>query len=134
MTALRRAERPTPPPARPEGMTLCLSCWSEWMRRDDRDLSVSRMKLRGRGDNEPAQYIERDANEEQRQADIKTGEAVNAMIDSLPMSQRWAIYRSQGITTQWRFNSVDYATVLTDAQAALEQKLRNNIATRIHFL
>lgn len=132
--ALRRAERPAPPQPRADGMSLCLDCWTAYMYRDDRDLGVSRMKLRGRGDNEPHAFIERDTEAEQYLADIKTGEAVNAMIDSLPMNQRWAIYKSQGITTQWRFNSVDYATVLTEAQAALEQKLRKNIATRIHFL
>jgi hypothetical protein len=65
---------------------------------------------------------------------MKMGETVNAMVDSLPMLHRWAIYKSQGIATAWRFPNADYGNTLTAAREALEEKLRKNIATRIHFL
>lgn len=116
------------------GLSACLECWVEWMRKDDRDLGASRMKLEAREPNEEHEGYESDPYEDQRQADLKIGAAVGAMIDSLKTNQRWAIHKSQGITTQWNFPSSDYATVLQDAQAELEKKLRKNIATWIYFI
>jgi hypothetical protein len=76
---------------------------------------------------------DRDVHAEQHLADIKMGEAVNAMVDSLTIQHRWAIYRSQGISTAWRFGNANYETVLLEARDALEEKLRKNVATLLSF-
>jgi len=70
----------------------------------------------------------------QRAADLKIGEAVGAMVDSLVMLHRWAIYKSQGIATAWRFPNADFGATLAAARDELEQKLRKNVATRLYFL
>ena len=75
----------------------------------------------------------RDVHQEQRLADIRMGEAVNAMVESLSIQYRWAIYRSQGISTAWRFQNASYADVLTAARDELEKKLRAHVATRLYF-
>lgn len=67
------------------------------MHTSDRDLSTRGMKLAGEG------AAERDIHEAQRRADIKTGEAVTATVDSLSIQHRWAIYKSRGISRAWRF-------------------------------
>ena len=105
----------------------CMACWVDYMRTDDRDLGAGGMKLTGEGANE------RDLHEQQRAADLKIGEAVNAMVDSLAMRDRWAIYKSQGIASAWRFPNTRYEDVLMDARDELEKKLRNNVATRLYW-
>lgn len=57
------------------------------------------------------------------------GDAVNAMVDSLAMQHRWAIYKSQGISSTWRFLNARYEDALSDARDELEKKLCNNVAT-----
>jgi hypothetical protein len=105
-----------------------MACWVDYMQVDDRDLGSRGMKLVG----ESKRDI--DVHEAQRLADIRMGEAVNAMVDSLNVLQRWAIYKSQRMANVWRFNNANYETVLTNARDVLEEKLRKNIATRIYFL
>lgn len=105
----------------------CMACWADYMRTDDRDLGAGAMKLAGEG------AIERDVHEQQRAADLKVGECVNAMVDSLQMRDRWAIYKSQGIASAWRFPNARYEDVLTDARDELEKKLRTNVATRLYW-
>jgi hypothetical protein len=70
---------------------------------------------------------------EQRRADIKIGEATNAMIDDMKPAQAWAIKKSCGITTVWNFPSVNYMATLGSAHAELESKLRRNISTATLF-
>jgi hypothetical protein len=105
-----------------------MACWVDYMQVDDRDLGSRGMKLVG----ESKRDI--DVHEAQRLDDIRIGEAVNAMVDSLTALQRWAIYKSQRMASVWRFNNANYETALTNARDALEEKLRKNIATRIYFL
>jgi hypothetical protein len=106
---------------------MLMACWVDYMRVPDLHLSSRGMKLVG--DAPPdvtvgeAQYI----------ADLKLGEAVNAMVDSLVMIHRWAIYKSQGISSAWRFPNANYETVLLDARDELEKKLRKHVATRLYF-
>lgn len=122
-------------PQKEDAFALCMACWVDFMTLDDRDSGASRMRLHGRdgGDSSDGDY-QSDPYAEQRAADLKTGEAVNAAIDSLTAIHRWSIYRSQGITTQWRFPNADYMQVLLVAREELEKKLRNNIATRVYFV
>lgn len=105
----------------------CMDCWVDFMRVPNLDLSPRGMKLLG--DAPP------DANVHEAQyiADLKLGEAVNAMVDSLTMQHRWAIYKSQGIASAWRFPNARYEDVLMEARDELEKKLRGNVATRLYW-
>jgi hypothetical protein len=124
---VRKVEAVKPAFGNPDPFAMLMACWVDYMRTDDRDLGGSRMKLVGEGADE------RDVHEQQRAADIKIGEAVGAMVDSLTVQHRWAIYKSQRIATMWRFANADYETVLMDARNELEEKLKKNIATRLYF-
>lgn len=129
-TNLRRVRKPdTVQPAfdKPEPYAILMACWVDYMRVDDRDLGSRGMKLVSDAE------VDRDVHAEQHLANLKIGEAVNAMVDSLTIQHRWAIYRSQGISTAWRFQNANYAEVLEAARNDLEQKLRKNVATRLYF-
>lgn len=106
---------------------MLMACWVDYMRTDDRNLSTQGMKLASDAE------VDRDVHTEQYLADLRIGEAVNAMVDSLTVQQRWAIYRSQGISTAWRFANANYEVVLLDARDSLEEKLKKNVATRLYF-
>ena len=107
--------------------STCMACWGDYMRVPNLDLGGRGMKLIG--DAQP------DANVHEAQyiADLKLGECVNAMVDSLTMMHRWAIYKSQGIASAWRFPNARYEDVLMDAREDHEKKLRNNVATRLYW-
>ncbi|MBD8531554.1 MULTISPECIES: hypothetical protein [unclassified Massilia] len=128
---LRRAPREQgvaqPAFQKPDPYAQLMACWSDYMRVDDRDLGSRGMKLASDA------VDERDVHAQQRAADLKLGEVVNAMVDSLCIQHRWAIYKSQGIASAWRFQNARYEDVLTDARDELEKKLRNNVATRLQF-
>ena len=125
---VRREDVAKPAFQKPEPYTLLMACWLDFMRADDRDLGAGGMKL--------ATDAEPDVNvhDAQRLADMRMGEAVNAMVDSLSVLQRAAIYKSQGLATAWRFSASNYETVLLQAREDLEEKLKKNLATRIYFL
>jgi len=124
---VRRDEVAKPAFQKPDPYVLLMACWVDYMRVDDRDLGSRGMKL--------ATDAEPDVNvhDAQRLADLKMGEAVNAMIDSLTVLQRAAVYKSQGLSTAWRFASSNYEAVLLQAREELEDKLKKNLATRIYF-
>jgi len=129
-SALRRVRREDvakPAVNKPDPYLQLMACWVDYMRVDDRDLGSRGMQLAT--DAEP----DSDVHAAQRAADLKLGETVNAMVDSLAMLHRWAIYKSQGIATAWRFANADYAHTLVDAREDLEDKLKKNIATRLYF-
>jgi hypothetical protein len=129
-SSLRRVRREDVAPStvvKPDPYALLMACWSDFMRTDDRDLGAGGMKLKGDGADD------KDVHEQQLAADMKVGEAVNAMVDSLTALHRWAICKSQGISRGWRFPNADYELVLSEARDDLEKKLRNNVATRLYF-
>ena len=123
----RREEVARPAFDKPDPYSELMACWVDYMRVDDRDLGSRGMKLASDA------VEERDVHAQQRSADLKMGEAVNAMVDSLCVQHRWAIAKSQGIASMWRFPNARFEDVLTDARDELEKKLRNNVATRLHF-
>lgn len=125
---VRRSEVAKPAFNRPDPYTLLLACWVDYMRTDDGDLGARGMKLTGDG------WTAKDVHESQYLADLQVGESVNVMIESLPMMYRWAIKKSQGIATVWRFANVDFGATLLAARDELEQKLREHVATRLYFL
>lgn len=65
---------------------------------------------------------------------IALGEAVSTMVDDLPRVQWWAIMRSRGICTVWKFPDRSLADALADAEKALMPKLTTNFATKRYFL
>ncbi|MCE3605837.1 hypothetical protein LXA47_19840 [Massilia sp. P8910] len=131
IAGLRRVRRSKIPAAtfiKPDGLDLCLSCWKEWMSRDDTDLGVkSQSTLRGDGDG----YGTADTSQARRDNEI--AEATDAMVRSLKSSHQWAIRRKCGITrgNVWNFPRLDYLNEVQDACAELEKKLRANVATRL---
>ena len=122
--------RPAPPL---HGIDICLACWRDYMHTDDRDLGASRTRLGSRNGEEEACGYESDPYFEQRKADLRIGEATDAMIDSLPRHHVWAIYKANGIGQVWQFPQADFAATLAQALAELEKKLRGNLATRVKF-
>jgi hypothetical protein len=119
-----------------DGLAECLECWKDWMLSDDRDLSASRMKLHAgdRDEDEELEGYESDPYAEQRRDDMKVGEATGAMIEELKPVWRWAIHKKMGVCQVWRFESADFLSSLEQAQAELERKLRNHIATAMKFI
>ena len=113
---------------KPDPYALLLACWVDFMRADDRDLGAGGMKLTGDG------WTSKDVHEAQRSSDLKIGEAVDAMVHSLSSLHRWAIYKSQGLSTAWRFPNADFGTTLAAARDELEEKLRKHVATQLYFL
>lgn len=130
-SSIRRVRRADAKPiswAQPEGLEYCLDCWKSWMRKTDTDLGAQSCRsLRGDGDG----YGNNETMEARRDNEIAG--ATDAMINSLIVSQRWAIYRKCGISTVWRFPSLDFIDVADSASIELEKKLRNNVATRLLF-
>lgn len=133
---------PLPPPAlraphvvtvspwsEPDALHICLAHWQNWMHRDDSDLSTQTMKtLRGEGDG----YGSDETKESRRNNEI--AEATDAMIRSLTVAHRWAIWKKCGMTTEWEFPQLDFMVEALAACCELEKKLRQNIATRPLFL
>ncbi|NHZ40104.1 hypothetical protein [Massilia aquatica] len=125
---VRRDEVRAPTFVKPDGLDLCLSCWKEWMSRDDTDLGIKNQStLRGEGDG----YGTVDTSQMRRDNEI--AEATDAMVRSLKSSHQWAMRRKCGITrgNVWNFHQLDYVAEAQDACVELEKKLRTNIATRL---
>lgn len=130
-TNLRRARRvevATLAFNKPDPYAQLLACWVDFMRSNDRDLGVGGMKLASDA------LAETNVHDAQRAADLKIGEAVDAMVSSLPQLHRWAIKKSQGIATAWRFPNADFGATLAAAREELEAKLRKHVATQLYFL
>jgi len=112
---------------KPDPYATCMACWGDYMRLPNLDLGGRGMKLIGDA------LPDANVHEAQYIADLKLGESVNAMVDSLVMIHRWAIYKSQGIASAWRYPNARYEDVLLDARDELEKKLRTNVATRLYW-
>jgi hypothetical protein len=114
-----------------KALDYCLDAWMRWQRRDD-----TRLGWRGRSamlQSDYAEDIEGDSDELYEDMDVRIAEGVEAMMQSLPRHLNWAIHRRCNIATVWRFPSLDFTVVLGEAEQALENLLRKNIATRIYF-
>ncbi len=125
---VRREEAVKPAFNKPDPYAQLLACWVDFMRSNDRDLGIGGMKLASDA------LAEINVHDAQRAADLKIGEAVDAMVSSLPQLHRWAIKKSQGIATAWRFPSADLGATLAAAREELEAKLRKHVATQLYFL
>lgn len=65
---------------------------------------------------------------------MRTGEAVDAMINDLPRIQWWAIRKAHGISTVWRYPDASLADELLSAEAVLTPKMLRNVDTRRYFV
>ena len=117
----------------PDGLDICMACWQDYMRCDDRDLGTSRVHLQGGAEDIERVACATDPYAEQRKSDLKIGEATDAMIDSLSRLHIWAIYKAYGMGQVWSFPNADLLVTLEAAKAELEQKLLKNNATRVKF-
>lgn len=61
------------------------------------------------------------------------GEAVDVMIDDLPIHERWAIRKAHGLATAWRYPDRSLAATLASAEEILSAKMVKNVATRRYF-
>lgn len=115
---------------KPDPLDFCLDCWHNWMAGDsDKDLGAKTMRmLSGNAD-----AYGRDPAEQQQQRDNEIGAATDAMIDSLSMLHRWAIYKLCGLSTVWDFPRADLLTVGPAARVALAEKLKRNVCTGVLF-
>jgi|SRR5471030_370345 len=113
-------------------LDYCLGVWVRWQRRDD-----SRLGWRGKSTMLESDYTEDEEIDSEAlysSMDTQVAEAVEAMMRGLPRYLDWAIRRRCNIATVWRFPSLVFADVLTEAETALEVLLRKNIATRGFFV
>ncbi|MGV7210487.1 hypothetical protein ACLB1G_21850 [Oxalobacteraceae bacterium A2-2] len=112
--------------AQPDPLDYCLDAWKTWMYAGGRrNLDVKIMGgLVGDGDGHGG-----DLHEAQHSHDMRLGAATDAMIESLSRLHAWAIYRSCGIATAWRFPNADLMTTAAEAKVELVQKLRKNSCT-----
>lgn len=74
-----------------------------------------------------------DANLQDTRDFMRTAEAVDVMVDDLPRVNWWAVRKSQGLCTVWRFPDSSYADALLDAERLLVPKMKNHIAVRRYF-
>lgn len=113
---------------KPRPLDLCLDLWMQWQRRSDAGLGWHRRSAMMEGESSS------DSEQLYDSMDNAAAEAVEAMMVGLPRHLDWAIRRRCGIATIWRFPNLDFSTALVEAEAELEKKLKNNIATRNFFV
>jgi len=92
-----------------------MNTWARWMHLDDKPHPTG------------------EANPQDVKEFMACGEAVDVMVNDLPMHQRWAIRKAHGITMQWRFPDASYEDALLAAEAILTLKMLRNVATRRYF-
>lgn len=64
---------------------------------------------------------------------MRTGEAVDAMINDLSRVQWWAVRKAHGIATVWRFPELSFADALAEAESKLTEKMLKCVDTRRYF-
>jgi hypothetical protein len=111
-----------------EPLDVCLEIWLEWQRKCTLNLGWHRRSAGLCGDGCA------DSDELYDSMDTAAAEAVEAMMASLPRHLDWALRKAAGVTTVWRFPSLDFTEELIEARIQLEMKLKKNIATQSFFL
>lgn len=118
----------------PDPLDVCLECWRVWMGRHDGDLGTQRQKLRSDADDREADKdSESVAAAAAQRRDNEIAEATDAAINDLRACDRWAIYKMCGVSTAWKFPLLDFMQTALGARLKVEEKLRENIATRALF-
>ena len=108
-------------------LDICLDLWLRWQDRSDSGIGWRNRSV--------ALSSEASASSEQLydRMDNETAEAMDTMIGDLKVQHNWAIKKRCGIATAWKFPSLIFADVLLDAEAALEKKMKINLATHNYF-
>lgn len=114
MIEAERAVLATPPTVdRP--FDIVMAIWARWMHLKD------------------SQRSEAEGNPQDTKEFMALGEAVSTMVDDLPRLQWWAVLRSRGICTVWRYPHDSLMDALAEAEAILTPKLMKHIATKRYF-
>lgn len=92
-----------------------MSIWTRWMALKDQ------------------QHTGGDSNLQDSRDFMRTGEAVEVMINDLPRIQWWAVRKSRGIATVWIFPNTSLSEAMERAEEILTPKMRAHIATRRYF-
>jgi len=93
-----------------------MDVWVRWMRLKDQ------------------QHSNGDGNLQDTKDFMRTGEAIDVMVDDLPRVQWWAIYKSRGLNTiVWRFQECALIDAVERAEVTLTIKMQQHIATRRFF-
>jgi hypothetical protein len=118
----------------PDALDICLECWKAWMGRNDRDLGTQQQKLRSDDDDKnPEKDSESVAAAAEQRRETEIAEATDAAINDLRACDRWAIYKLCGISSAWKFPLLDFMQTAQGAKIKVEERLRENIATRALF-
>lgn len=64
---------------------------------------------------------------------MRQGEAIEAMVNDLPMHMRWAVWKSRGVCTCWNFPTVNFAEAVSRAEEILTPKLQQHVALSKYF-
>jgi hypothetical protein len=115
----------------PDGLEICLECWKQYMHSDgDRDLGAKTMSGL-KGDDSYGNGM--DVYDQQQASDLKVGAATDAMIDSLPLRYKWAIYKLTSIGYSYDYHQFNILTLGPAAKESLRDKLKNNCCTSVLF-
>lgn len=102
-------------PEKETPFSVVMEIWKRWMHLQD------------------FQHTSGDANQQDTKDFMRTGEAVDVMINSLPRHELWAIRKSQAIASVWIFKDHSYLDALGSAERILVPKMKINVATRRYF-
>ena len=106
------------------GLETCLELWTNLKRRGKYVDEIKTMNLMsGEGDG----YGDSELLDAQQE--VKIAEAVDAEIMSMLQIHWWCIWKARGISSTWRYPSLNYERTLTVALETLESRLRKNSST-----
>lgn len=108
-------------------LDICIEHWIDYHRRNDVDMDWHRASPLLVSDATP------DSEQVYSRMDSKAGEAVDVIVNALPAHQSWAMKKTCGLTSLWRFPSLVFEDVVVDAKRELENKLKINVATRVFW-
>lgn len=102
-------------PRKQRPFDVVMGIWAQWMRLKD------------------CQHPTGDGHPQDTKEFMALGEAVTAMLDDVPRVEWWAVMRSRGICTVWRFPESSFADALESAEERLMPKLLKHVATKRYF-
>lgn len=94
---------------------VVMKIWARWMTLEDR------------------QYSDGMSHPQDAKEFMRTGEAVDAMINDLPRVEWWAVRKAHGLARVWNFPNADLADTLVAAERKLKKKMLGNVDTRRYF-
>lgn len=95
---------------------VVMKIWARWMTLADR------------------QYSDGTSHPQDVKEFMRTGEAVDVMINDLPRMHWWAVRKAHGIATVWRYPEDSFAGAVAAAEEILRPKMMRCVDTRRHFV